>query len=121
MTDFIDANIFLKRWSDEKVEKFLNTLDRDKHKTSVLVLAEVSHKLEQSQVKNNFEYIRDVMGKIEVLEVTRSDLFQALKNQIPIGVNDKIHIAVMKRNNINTIISFDKDFDKDKTIRRIEL
>ena len=120
MTDFIDANIFLKRWSDLKVEKFINSLDRDKHKTSVLVLAEVSHKLENKQVKNTFEYIRDIMGKIEVLDVTRNDLFQALKNQTPIGVNDRIHLAVMKRNNIHAIISFDKDFDKDKTIKRIE-
>lgn len=36
-------------------------------------------------------------------------------------INDKIHTAAMKNNGLNTIISYDKNFDKDKTIKREEL
>ena len=42
-------------------------------------------------------------------------------NPLEININDRIHIAVMRNNDVNTIISFDKDFDRDKTIKREEL
>ena len=61
------------------------------------------------------------MGSIQIFDVTQNDLFNAIKNPINIDINDKIHIEVMKNNNINTIISFDKDFDKDRTVIREEI
>ena len=61
------------------------------------------------------------MGSITVYEFTKDDLFNAIKNSSDLNINDKIHIEVMKRNNVNVIISFDKDFDREKTIKREEL
>ena len=118
---FIDANIFIERWSNPKAEQLTDSLNREKHCTSVLVLAEVYHKLKLKNIKSIFEYIRGVMGSIKVYDFTQQDLFDAIKNPSDININDKIHIAVMKNNNIDAIISFDRGFDKDKTIRREEL
>jgi len=46
---FIDANIFIQRWYNLRVEKFINKLDREQHCTSVLVLMEVCHKLQKKK------------------------------------------------------------------------
>lgn len=118
---FIDANIFILRWSDQKVKEFIDSLSFGDYCTSVLVLAEVHHKLKQKNIENVFEYIRGIMGTIKVYDFRQQDLFDAVKNPLDMSINDKIHIAVMKNNNIGTIISYDKSFDKDKAIRREEL
>ncbi|MBI2143570.1 type II toxin-antitoxin system VapC family toxin [Candidatus Woesearchaeota archaeon] len=118
---FIDANIFILRWSNPRIKEFIDSLSAEEHCTSVLVLAEVYHKLMQKNVENVFNYIRGIMGTITIYDFTQEELFDAMKNPLDIGMNDKTHIAVMKNSNINTIISFDKDFDRDKTIRREEL
>ena len=120
-TKFIDANIFTLRWSNPKVKEFIDSLNREEHCTSVLVLAEVYYKLKQKKVENVFNYIRGILGTIKIHYFTQEELFEAIKSPLEININDKIHIAVMKKNNINTVISFDKDFDRDKTIKREEL
>lgn len=119
---FIDANIFILRWSDQKVKQFIDSLSSAEHCTSVLVLTEVSHKLRQKGIDLQiaFDYIRGIMGTIRTYDFTQEDLFDAIKNPLDIHINDKIHMAVMKNNGIRTIVSYDKDFDKDKTIERKE-
>jgi predicted nucleic acid-binding protein len=115
---FIDANIFIERWGNAAAKELTDNLDPEKHCTSVLVLAEVHHKLSRKGLKNAFGYIRNIMGAIKVHDICQGDLFNAMKNPSPLCINDKMHIEVMKRNGMNTIISFDKGFDKDKTIMR---
>ena len=61
------------------------------------------------------------MAGIKVYDLVQNDLFTAIKQDIDININDRIHIATMKRNSISTIISFDCDFDKDETILREEV
>ncbi len=119
MTEFVDANIFIERWTNSKAEKYLDELG-DNQCTSVLVLTEVFHKLNKKNISNAFQYLRQIMGVIEVYDITKNDLFNAMKNKIDININDKIHIEVMKRNNVVEIVSYDKDFDKDKIIIRKE-
>lgn len=119
-TKFIDANIFIERWSNPKARLFIDNLDSDSYCTSVLVLAEVYHKLQRKGVRNSFGYIKAIMGTIRVHEIMQNDLFNAMKNPLDININDKIHLEVMHRNNIGSIVSFDKDFDKDKTSTREE-
>lgn len=118
---FIDANIFIERWSNTKAKEFTDSLNWEKHATSVLVLTEVYHKLRLKNVHNVFDYIRGIMGSVKIFDFTKDDLFNAVKSASNLHINDKIHIEVMKRNSINTIISFDKDFDREKTINREEL
>lgn len=118
---FIDANIFIERWSNPLAKEFTDTLKREEHCTSVLVLAEVYHKLNQKNIKNIFSYIRGIMGAISVYDFTKDDLFNAIKNQADLNINDKIHIEAMKRNGISNIVSFDKDFDRDKAVKREEI
>ena len=121
MIKFVDSNIFIERWSNEKAKEFTNSLDREKHCTSVLALAEVCHKLKKKNVENVFDFIRGIMGSIKVFNFTQQDLFDAIKNPSDININDKINIAVMKNNGITTIISYDKDYNRDKSIIREEL
>ena len=118
MIKFIDANVFIRRWDDSKVRAFVDSLEENEYATSTLVLTEVFHKLSKKKIQTSFEYVRSIMGAIRVFDVTQSDLFNAMKSSFEININDKIHIQTMKRHGINTIISFDKDFDRDKTIRR---
>jgi len=118
---FIDANIFIERWTNPEAKKLIDNLNREEHFTSVLVLAEVYHKLRMKNVKSAMEYIKAILGSITVFDFSQQDLFNAIKNQLDIHINDKIHIETMKRNNINTILSFDLDFDKEKTITRITI
>ncbi|MBU0461622.1 MAG: type II toxin-antitoxin system VapC family toxin [Nanoarchaeota archaeon] len=120
MIRFIDANVFLTRWSDERSKALIDGLNSEEHCTSVLVLAEVYHKLAYRNANNVFEYIRTIMGAIKVQDITQSDFFNAVKNPAKIDINDKINIEVMRRNGILKIISYDKDFDKEQTIKREE-
>ncbi len=120
MTKFIDTNIFIERWGNERVRQFTESLNREENCTSVLVLTEVYHKLSKKKIKNIFEYVRAIMGAIKVHDILQEDLFNAMKNPIDVSINDKIHIAVMKRNKIQTLVSFDGGFDQDKTIEREE-
>ncbi len=83
-------------------------------------MTEVVHVLERKGAENIFQYIRTLLFGTTVLEITQDDLFRALSNPAAIKVNDRINIQIMKRNNIDTILSFDKGFDKDKTIKREE-
>jgi len=121
MIKFIDTNVFIERWTNKKAEELINNLNPDEHCTSVLVLAELFHKLKKKGVKNNYDYVKTIMGSLKVYEINQSDLFNAIKNPIDIDINDRINIEVMKRNGIINMISYDKDFDKDKTIIREEL
>jgi|SRR3989338_2648202 len=120
MTKFIDANIFIERWNNPRVRELIDNLRREEYCTSVLVLTEVYHKLKKKNVKNAFEYVRNIMGVIKVYDIITDDLFNAIKSTLEININDKIHIATMKRNGLSIIISYDTDFDRDKTITREE-
>ncbi len=120
MIKFIDANVFVRRWEDPACKRFLDAVNQDRFCTSVLALSEAHHKLERLGVKHVFEYVRDIMGLITVYNVLQDDLFSAMKNPLNMPINDKLHLAVMKRNFVDTIVSYDKDFDKDKTITREE-
>jgi predicted nucleic acid-binding protein len=121
MIKFIDANIFIERWSNPDVKAFLDQINPEEYCTSVLVLAEVSHKLKKKGVANIFNITRGILGTMKVHDILQEDLFEAIKIPLDLQINDKIHLAVMKRNGIKTIISFDKDFDQDKSIVREEV
>ncbi|MBI2666688.1 type II toxin-antitoxin system VapC family toxin [Candidatus Woesearchaeota archaeon] len=121
MMKFIDANIFIERWSNEKVREFTESLNREEHCTSVLVLAEVYHKLQKKRIVHTFDYLRGIMGAIKVFDIFQDDFFQAMKSFPNMGINDRLHLAVMKRNAISVIVSFDRDFDGEKNIIREEI
>ncbi|MBI2664156.1 type II toxin-antitoxin system VapC family toxin [Candidatus Woesearchaeota archaeon] len=121
MIKFVDANIFIKRWSDPDAEAFINSLNHENYSTSVLVLAEVYHKMKQKRISAAFEYVRSLMGALTVFDITKNDLFKAMKNSVDLNINDKIHVETMKRNNVHTIVSFDNDFDRVKAITREEV
>ncbi|MBI2139456.1 type II toxin-antitoxin system VapC family toxin [Candidatus Woesearchaeota archaeon] len=118
MTKFVDANIIIDSWSDPAVKKLVSEFNKEEYATSVLALAEAYHKLQKKGIENLFELFRELLANITVYDVSIGDFFNAIKSNAPLSINDKLHIEVMKRHDISTIISFDKDFDKVKTITR---
>ena len=118
MTKFVDANIIIRSWSDEAAEKLLDSFNKNEHATSVLALAEAYHKLEKKGIKDLFEFFRELLAGMEVFDITLEDFFNAIKNDLPLSINDRLHIEVMKRNDVRAIISYDKDFDHVPTITR---
>lgn len=120
MTKFVDANIIIKSWSDEASEKLIDRLTKEEHATSVLALAEAYHKLEKKGIRNLFGFFREVLAGMEVFDITLEDFFNAIKNDLPLSINDRLHIEAMKRNDVRAIISYDKDFDHVSAIKREE-
>jgi len=59
---------------------------------------------------------------LELLSVKKSTILRAqeLIERYRIKPRDAIHVAVALENNITTIISYDKDFDKVKEVKRLE-
>lgn len=116
---FIDATIFLERWSNDAAKAVTENINPEEYCTSVLVLSEVYHKLRNKGATQTFAFIRNMLGSLTIFDYLQQDLFDAMKNPVEININDKIHIAIMKMNNISEIISYDKDFDRDQLIRRL--
>ncbi len=121
MTKFVDANVIIGSWSDPAAENLMGALNKETHATSVLALAEAYRKLQKKGIGNLFEFFRELLANMAVYDVSIGDFFNAIKSNVQLSINDKMHIEVMKRNTISTIISFDKDFDKVNTITREEL
>lgn len=128
---FIDANIFIHAalGRDKKAEECRNFLkkvesgEQNSH-TSVLVLEEalkaISHFRGESpsvEVINRFLRIKN----LTVLALAKEDLecsFEFFKKSL--DVHDSLHLAIMKKQGITTILSYDKDFDSIKGIKRVE-
>ena len=119
-TKFIDTNIFIERFSNPLAKNLTDHLDPEKHFTSVLVLSELYHKLQQKRIMSISSYIKGIMSAIRVEPITQNDLFNAMRNNSMLEINDRIHLEVMKRNNAHVIVSYDKGFDADPIIEREE-
>ncbi len=61
--------------------------------------------------------IVDEVFPIEKTEVLRAG--EIAQNRVPISARDAVHIAVMERHGIRSILSFDADFDRWPGIQRI--
>lgn len=59
----------------------------------------------------------------EVLAVTGNDVLAAckvLEKHPQISARDALHVAIMKANQLHTLISVDKDFDPIRDIKRVD-
>jgi predicted nucleic acid-binding protein len=58
----------------------------------------------------------------EVIAIEKTDVLRAgeiVQNRVLISARDAVHIAVMERHNIRSILSFDGDFDRWPGLERI--
>ena len=132
MVYFVDANIFLEvQLKDEKSEeckKFLREIDKDKIDTITsdfviyTCLIQIQNKLKSPEGMINF---MTFLTNLETLEIFRPKQTTILKGieyskKYNLDFDDALVVVCMIENNIDTLVSFDKDFDKVKEIKRVE-
>lgn len=128
---FLDANIFLYAVGAESPHKEpcrqvllavgQGALDAV---TSSEVLQEVLHvRSRRVGLKDGVQAARAAAAIVaEILPVTGDDVLSAcrlLERRPPLTARDALHVAVMKANHIQTLVSVDKDFDALKDIKRV--
>jgi len=126
---FVDTNVFIYAMQGhpefgEVSKKILERIDGgEKAVTSLMNIAEVCWWLEKHKMAEKIEEKVKLISSIFCLEIAPlelSDFMEAsrLVKRYRIDFNDCLSIALMKRMNINTIYSNDRDFDKAQ-IKRI--
>ena len=92
--------------------------------TDAEVLQEILHRYSAINKREAIQPAIDVITGIvdEVLAIEKRDVMRAaeiLRNRSMLSARDAVHIAIMERYRITSIISFDADFDQWPGLRRI--
>jgi hypothetical protein len=92
--------------------------------TDAEVLQEVLHRYaainRREAIEPAFRVILDVVD--DVLAIEKRDVLRAgeiAQNRALLSARDAVHIAVMERHGIESILSFDADFDRWPGLKRI--
>lgn len=127
---FVDSNVPmylvgaahpLKTDAQRLLERLIS--DRVRLVTDAEVLQEILHRYvaidRRDAIQPAFDAVLDVVD--EVLPVDRAaveDAKQVLAGNLRLSARDALHVAVMQRNDIDEILSFDRGFDDLPGIRR---
>ncbi len=127
---FIDSNIFFYSIiMDKKYGKYCADIIRDVYNgclrayISSLILLEVANALRKFRVVDLPMKIKAVLSlPISLIEIDSKDILDAidLAGKYNISPYDAAHIIAMRKMEINTIISADKDFDNVEYIKRLD-
>lgn len=130
---FIDTNVFVEAaiGRDEKGRNCRNFLARvekgEQHAvTSVLVFDEVLYILEEKigDRKTAGSYVKRFvsMPNLKISDTTVWQLNRVLKSfeESSLRPRDLLHVACMLENGTSAILSYDRDFDSVKEIKRVE-
>ena len=92
--------------------------------TDAEVFQEILHRYtaidQRGAIPHAFQLLSGIVD--EVISIEKADVMRAaeiVQERSALSARDAIHIAVMERGGIQRIMSFDKDFDRWKTIERI--
>ena len=92
--------------------------------TDAEVLQEILHRYtaigKREAIGPAFRVVLDVVD--EVLGIEKADVLRAgeiAQNRASMSARDAVHIAVMERHGIRSILSFDSDFDRWPGLKRI--
>jgi predicted nucleic acid-binding protein len=92
--------------------------------TDAEVLQEILHRYaaigKREAIQPAFEVVRNIVD--EVFAIEERDVLRAgdiMEDQVSMSARDAIHIAVMERHGIETILSFDADFDRWPGVKRM--
>ena len=129
---FIDANIFMAAAvsHDSKGEKcrgFLARVEKGEQRaiTSVLVLDEVLKVIENKTGSKEIAAEKTTrfanLPNLRVCDVTPKNFSDSLKYfKAGLEPRDALHMAVALENGADKILSYDKDLDRIKEIKRVE-
>ena len=135
---FIDANVFIyaflkpKRKLQPHEEKIKNAAKKivtrinegEETVTSVVHFSEICNILEDNlpiREAHTLEKGLLLLDNIQIKEVSEENYLEAIATAEDqhIGANDALAYTIMKKTGLNTIYSFDKDFDQLKDIHRV--
>lgn len=92
--------------------------------TDAEVLQEIMHRYaaidKREAIGPAFQLLLDVVD--DVLAIEKADVIRAgeiVQNRALLSARDSVHIAVMERHGIRSILSFDADFDRWPGLKRI--
>jgi len=92
--------------------------------TDAEVLQEIVHRYaaidRREAIGPAFQLVLDVVD--DVLPIEKADVLRAgeiVQNRASLSARDSVHIAVMERHGIPSILSFDADFDRWQGLKRI--
>ena len=128
---FIDSNIPMylvgaAHPNKDKATRLLEQAIREEARlvTSVEVLQEILHRYvaidRRAAIESAFDALLAVVD--EVFEITLADSLRAktiVLGQPALSARDALHLAVMERHSLDTIMSFDADFDSWPGVRRL--
>lgn len=104
----------------------LEELSSEKRKlvTSVEIFQELLHRYTAIQRQKDIQIVFDALYGLveEVFSISRDDVFNAkdlILRYPQLSARDALHVAVMNRHKIDTILSFDRGFDSLVNIKRI--
>ena len=92
--------------------------------TDAEVLQEILHRYISIDRRNTIDRAFDVLLKTvdDVFAVEKADVIRAaeiVQHRASFSARDAIHIAVMERHGVHSILSFDADFDRWPGLQRI--
>ena len=92
--------------------------------TDAEVLQEIAHRYvaidKREAIGKAFQLVRDVVD--DVLAIEKGDVLRAgeiVQSRSRLSARDSVHIAIMERHGIRSILSFDADFDRWPGLTRI--
>lgn len=129
---FVDANIFLEialqNDRNEECKKFINIILSNKIKAytsdfiiyTCLIQLQFKSKENTKKMKEFLVFINSL--NINVIKPTLNEISKVMgfMDKHKLYFDDSLVISCMLSNNIKTLISFDKDFDKVNIIKREE-
>ncbi|MCS4541442.1 MAG: type II toxin-antitoxin system VapC family toxin [Euryarchaeota archaeon] len=137
---FLDANVFIHAFlkigrtlrAEEKeikqnAKKIVERIDKGEEVlTSVIHFSEIANFLEDwLPLEEALEIEYGILSKknIEIIPIAREGYYFAydLAMEKKIGLNDALAVYIMQKRGLFEIYSFDKDFDRIKSIQRITI
>lgn len=127
---FIDSNIFLHSIystpQTRRCQAFMHRIESGEQNalTSVMVLDEVLFNLmKRISPEDSARVIRKFLAlpHLRVVAVTPENFTDSLLFvRQGLEPHDALHLAVMTEHGLSAILSYDKDFDKIKSVKRME-
>ena len=129
---FIDANIFLEfMLGDKNAAICENLLKRIKNKdfiakTSDFIiyacLLQIRRKLNSNRTMHDFILLINELSNLEIIRPSLNEMYGAItiSEKYKLDFDDSLVVSCMVNNEIKSLISLDKDFDKIHLIKRKE-
>lgn len=124
MTYFIDANVIIKAFTDNKDKEKCRNLLQEPFVTNTLCLVEAEHGI--SVIKKSKSYAANCIKSLfksdsTIVDLDRNLLFESFKRieKYELAIFDLINYITALINNCEEFISYDKDFD-NLEIKRAE-